>query len=137
NRRLQPPAPSPAAVHTHLLELELLDRRSLPHVSVEGYGTPRHLHSFPTRRSSDLAADAALSCAVATPSRLALSTTSIARAISPRSEEHTSELQSLTNLVCRLLLPKKQRVDRLRVTQTGLRGGHGHSQADGTPRRPD
>src|SRR5438093_10080647 len=26
----------------------------------------------------------------------------------PRSEEHTSELQSLTNLVCRLLLGKKQ-----------------------------
>src|ERR1019366_4944156 len=27
-----------------------------------------------------------------------------------RSEEHTSELQSLTNLVCRLLLEKKQRI---------------------------
>src|SRR5258706_2461490 len=26
-----------------------------------------------------------------------------------RSEEHTSELQSLTNIVCRLLLEKKQR----------------------------
>src|SRR5437016_7882225 len=32
----------------------------------------------------------------------------------PRSEEHTSELQSLTNLVCRLLLEKKKddRADR-------------------------
>src|SRR5262249_61114853 len=28
----------------------------------------------------------------------------------PRSEEHTSELQSLTNLVCRLLLEKKKKV---------------------------
>src|SRR5258706_11079806 len=28
-------------------------------------------------------------------------------ALMPRSEEHTSELQSLTNLVCRLLLEKK------------------------------
>src|SRR5438046_6695338 len=28
----------------------------------------------------------------------------------PRSEEHTSELQSLTNLVCRLLLEKKKRI---------------------------
>src|SRR5262249_61712027 len=28
-----------------------------------------------------------------------------------RSEEHTSELQSLTNLVCRLLLEKKKRTD--------------------------
>src|SRR5262249_62164001 len=27
--------------------------------------------------------------------------------LNPRSEEHTSELQSLTNLVCRLLLDKK------------------------------
>src|SRR5258706_5919914 len=29
-----------------------------------------------------------------------------------RSEEHTSELQSLTNLVCRLLLGKKERLSR-------------------------
>src|SRR5262249_61990982 len=45
-----------------------------------------------------------------TVSRLAQSVT---RATSPRrssarSEEHTSELQSLTNLVCRLLLEKKK-----------------------------
>src|SRR5262249_62215796 len=31
-----------------------------------------------------------------------------ARALCRRSEEHTSELQSLTNLVCRLLLEKKK-----------------------------
>src|SRR5258706_14985149 len=30
------------------------------------------------------------------------------RALVDRSEEHTSELQSLTNLVCRLLLEKKK-----------------------------
>src|SRR5437016_6512738 len=30
-----------------------------------------------------------------------------------RSEEHTSELQSLTNLVCRLLLEKKNHNDRI------------------------
>src|SRR5262249_60792019 len=29
-----------------------------------------------------------------------------------RSEEHTSELQSLTNLVCRLLLEKKKRIPK-------------------------
>src|SRR5438093_12802807 len=29
-----------------------------------------------------------------------------------RSEEHTSELQSLTNLVCRLLLEKKKKKER-------------------------
>src|SRR2546430_9238255 len=31
----------------------------------------------------------------------------------PRSEEHTSELQSQSNLVCRLLLEKKKRHTRL------------------------
>src|SRR5258706_5268938 len=31
-----------------------------------------------------------------------------------RSEEHTSELQSLTNLVCRLLLGKKNRISARR-----------------------
>src|SRR2546427_4339074 len=35
--------------------------------------------------------------------------TSIAGAISGRSEEHTSELQSQSNLVCRLLLEKKKK----------------------------
>src|SRR5262249_59542904 len=30
----------------------------------------------------------------------------------PRSEEHTSELQSLTNLVCRLLLEKKKKIQK-------------------------
>src|SRR5258706_6332099 len=34
-----------------------------------------------------------------------------------RSEEHTSELQSLTNLVCRLLLEKKKKKSQ---TQRGL-----------------
>src|SRR2546430_7177702 len=41
-------------------------------------------------------------------------------ASSPRSEEHTSELQSQSNLVCRLLLEKKKKV--LNPTyQSGLR----------------
>src|SRR5262249_60211407 len=39
-----------------------------------------------------------------------------------RSEEHTSELQSLTNLVCRLLLEKKRRA-------APLNGGHGNSHS--------
>src|SRR5258706_11891617 len=39
-----------------------------------------------------------------------------------RSEEHTSELQSLTNLVCRLLLEKKNAVDgRPRTIPSGFR----------------
>src|SRR5258706_8865512 len=35
-----------------------------------------------------------------------------------RSEEHTSELQSLTNLVCRLLLEKKKPYKQARSTAT-------------------
>src|SRR5262249_61403015 len=34
----------------------------------------------------------------------------------PRSEEHTSELQSLTNLVCRLLLEKKKKKSKHKHT---------------------
>src|SRR5258706_6852321 len=37
-------------------------------------------------------------------------------AITVRSEEHTSELQSLTNLVCRLLLEKKNNHFRCKFT---------------------
>src|SRR2546430_8455700 len=36
----------------------------------------------------------------------------------PRSEEHTSELQSQSNLVCRLLLEKKK--THLKTTSTGF-----------------
>src|SRR5438046_4100796 len=34
-----------------------------------------------------------------------------------RSEEHTSELQSLTNLVCRLLLEKKKKKNKIKHTK--------------------
>src|SRR5262249_61942502 len=80
---------------------------------------PRPLHSFPTRRSSDLAAQPAgrTDPRPASPPRTALAAEGRGRGTtgSPtpswgamRSEEHTSELQSLTNLVCRLLLEKKK-----------------------------
>src|SRR5690606_41791367 len=39
----------------------------------------------------------------------------------PRSEEHTSELQSRENLVCRLLLEKKNRSDDTREMQPRTR----------------
>src|SRR5258706_12017949 len=38
-----------------------------------------------------------------------------------RSEEHTSELQSLTNLVCRLLLEKKKNRSVARTRMGGMR----------------
>src|SRR5438045_5841391 len=41
---------------------------------------------------------------------------------SPRSEEHTSELQSLRHLVCRLLLEKKKKIRRTKIVISN-RGG--------------
>src|SRR5262249_61342546 len=88
--------------------------------------THRYLLSFPTRRSSDLlkwtrAAYAQrapeCSCEVRMPCSSSNHASTISARWSPkrgsrtstRSEEHTSELQSLTNLVCRLLLEKKKK----------------------------
>src|SRR5688572_32434411 len=49
-------------------------------------------------------------CSVATESVLRISRSSVpARSEAGRSEEHTSELQSQSNLVCRLLLEKKKK----------------------------
>src|SRR5438445_9254595 len=45
---------------------------------------------------------------------------------SPRSEEHTSELQSRQYLVCRLLLEKKKKVKNC---------GHNHTQTDLCPKK--
>src|ERR1019366_9240510 len=52
---------------------------------------------------------------------------------SVRSEEHTSELQSLTNLVCRLLLEKKKRIKYILIFKTHGEGAgssvdNAHSQ---------
>src|SRR5689334_23599826 len=87
---------------------------------------PRLIHSYPTRRSSDLAAPTTPSPAAdsrtstahrsrrtrrASSTRAPRASTSPAWPAAPaavlRSEEHTSELQSQFHLVCRLLLEKK------------------------------
>src|SRR5436305_9684096 len=77
----------------------------------------RDLHSFPTRRSSDLprsrpaptdrppAHRSSRRPRVREPSS---PRTTARRRGFPRSEEHTSELQSRPHLVCRLLLEKKK-----------------------------
>src|SRR5690606_40606414 len=98
---------------------------------------PYYLHSFPTRRSSDLPCSIGFTkyevatvlstnkgtlLALATLEMALISNTSnfgfpkdsikITRVFSftaLRSEEHTSELQSRENLVCRLLLEKKNK----------------------------
>src|SRR5437762_9246310 len=75
---------------------------------------PRHLHSFPTRRSSDLAVrgvelnhfNAGVVDHVSRPQ--GQPDLDRQRRGAPRSEEHTSELQSPMYLVCRLLLEKKK-----------------------------
>src|SRR2546430_10776662 len=86
---------------------------------------------FPTRRSSDL--DARLRVASAereiTNARRAASEAQMTvRVIAARSEEHTSELQSQSNLVCRLLLEKKK-INARRVTpaDTPRRADSAHS----------
>src|SRR5438309_4321454 len=84
----------------------------------ESSGAHRDLHSFPTRRSSDLRvlplpagearADARLR--QRPPPRVEGRDVLVPRARLDqvaRSEEHTSELQSQFHLVCRLLLEKK------------------------------
>src|SRR5207249_11991689 len=84
---------------------------------------PLPLHSFPTRRSSDLPRRRRCRCARsrahgrplagpassrALPAGTPCSTGSPLRPRAARSEEHTSELQSRFDLVCRLLLEKKK-----------------------------
>src|SRR5437899_3403791 len=66
-------------------------------------GHHRHLHSFPTRRSSDLGVRGEAVPLVGRAAALGHD-----GAVGQRSEEHTSELQSLRHLVCRLLLEKKK-----------------------------
>src|SRR5207248_11249442 len=83
------------------------------------YAHHRDLHSFPTRRSSDLprvpAGSRARPVCRGGPPRhripRARATGARRRAAVPpsRSEEHTSELQSPYDLVCRLLLEKKKK----------------------------
>src|SRR5207248_9806679 len=68
---------------------------------------PRDLHSFPTRRSSDLFLITGEATNIA--ARLQQAAEPWAILASDRSEEHTSEFQSPYDLVCRLLLEKKKR----------------------------
>src|SRR5690606_41477657 len=90
-------------------------------------GDHRDLHSFPTRRSSDLDPRPSAqgrhvdafrpACASWMPATAPCDFTNAAigahasRCSSLRSEEHTSELQSREKLVCRLLLEKKKRLE--------------------------
>src|SRR5207247_11062776 len=72
------------------------------------------LHSFPTRRSSDLVkVSVAEVIGEANESvRVPALKTILPPASCVRSEEHTSELQSRVDLVCRLLLEKKKKKNK-------------------------
>src|SRR5204862_7473452 len=107
------------------------------HILSARHHPPRNLHSFPTRRSSDLPCDPhprrwprrhrgaprQAAHAGAVPHRgadpvsregeegyalvAAVASIAVFATMALRSEEHTSELQSRRDLVCRLLLEKK------------------------------
>src|SRR5438132_5763951 len=78
------------------------------HVSVYRCVHPPDLHSFPTRRSSDLTTVSVKAMRRELDKRAFLVDTVGADRVD-RSEEHTSELQSHSDLVCRLLLEKKKK----------------------------
>src|SRR5207237_10289627 len=103
------------------------------HLFFPAYAPLCHLSSFPTRRSSDLLIPfglfgksafmaervlgnvissgikvLVLAVIIGIGSTLFSEFTSGFNGATPRSEEHTSELQSHLNLVCRLLLEKKK-----------------------------
>src|SRR5256885_13069062 len=67
------------------------------------------IYTFPTRRSSDLAREQRLlqGCVARDREVLGVRQDSLDHLFRIRSEEHTSELQSPCNIVCRLLLEKK------------------------------
>src|SRR5262249_60861479 len=124
----RPLALPPSTLLCNLLSLSHLPHHLalIPSSFFQRSAAPRALHSFPTRRSSDLG-----SCSPAASPRAWRRATSSSRRLAARrwsvawrSEEHTSELQSLTNLVCRLLLEKKNRhrtvgASLLRARRTG------------------
>src|SRR5438874_11931562 len=76
------------------------------------YADYRDLHSFPTRRSSDLRSSRisrATGGGWARPTSSSRCRPGSTSRRAARSEEHTSELQSRRDLVCRLLLEKKKK----------------------------
>src|SRR5438046_4909372 len=80
---------------TEIYTLSLHDALPISFAGIGGSARSRHDSSYP---------------ASAAPVR-AIGPSSGAKS-AQRSEEHTSELQSLTNLVCRLLLEKKKQTTR-------------------------
>src|SRR5438034_3713167 len=94
------------------------------------YGDHRDLHSFPTRRSSDLAPEVLRGSSnkyqnweLVDPEKWVPDGYACVRSTRARSEEHTSELQSHSDLVCRLLLEKKKKENQRKDSQKGIDEG--------------
>src|SRR5690606_39550819 len=105
------------ALHTNTQNLfQELD----PLIHLLMYADHRDLHSFPTRRSSDLFRSFPMPLqpdAILDASGLHCPEP-VMMLHNKRSEEHTSELQSRENLVCRLLLEKKKQTIRKNLFHT-------------------
>src|SRR5699024_12775274 len=108
-----PDTPSFLSYFSSLLFAIFLHHFSFPHSSVFFFYSSvphRDLHSFPTRRSSDLRFDF-----LNVPFNVLVDVNvfsidfKVCNRCHKRSEEHTSELQSRFDLVCRLLLEKKKK----------------------------
>src|SRR5690606_41247454 len=93
-------APAPTEIYT----LSLHD--ALPILPAKASSAPSMGSPSTVQVSSRLNNSASLHKVAA---RASSWSTAFSRTVAPRSEEHTSELQSRENLVCRLLLEKKKK----------------------------
>src|SRR5207247_6254746 len=104
---LDPPAPT--AIHPLSLH-DALPILGHPHLIAQGRADPAHLdrHPLATRESDPALGDSHIDGLDATdPAATDVDGSCVHDGGSGRSEEHTSELQSRVDLVCRLLLEKK------------------------------
>src|SRR5438045_5085691 len=95
---------------------------SMPCIIISGRGQERMIvtseGNFSMSRLSPLPCESLTTICVAPASRAPAIAASASPVMNSRSEEHTSELQSLRHLVCRLLLEKKKKKKNKKHTST-------------------
>src|SRR5690606_41656095 len=121
SRRVRPPAPHSALPICVAIRIRR-PRAGAPLLRCAGRRAPRDPRSFPTRRSSDLLLTGWLKDQFLK-SPPGLSVQRGHQRFPHRSEEHTSELQSRENIVCRLLLEKKNATIRTSMPRLRLQIG--------------